>query len=80
MNYVFSWMTLRWKSVAPSTVAHAVWNIFVIGGVNDEFAWTPEVSIVLWTVAAMAVFHCWPPADADSPSVAMPEAYPLVVA
>lgn len=61
MNYVFSWMTLRWKSVIPSTAAHAAWNILVVGGVHDHLDWTTEVSIILWASLALILFHFWPP-------------------
>ena len=30
MNYVFAWMTLRWKSIIPGAIAHGVWNILAV--------------------------------------------------
>jgi hypothetical protein len=60
MNYVFSWMTLRWKSVIPSTAAHAVWNILVVAGVHEHLDWSTEVSVILWASLALILFHFWP--------------------
>jgi membrane protease YdiL (CAAX protease family) len=60
MNYVFCWATLRGKSVIPSTVAHGVWNMIVIGGVNEAVAWNAELSVILWVVLAILLFRYWP--------------------
>jgi membrane protease YdiL (CAAX protease family) len=72
MNYVFAWMTLRWKSVIPAAVAHSVSNILIIAGINDSVPWSSELRLAAWVVVGLLLFHYWPvsqaePAEADSP-------------
>jgi membrane protease YdiL (CAAX protease family) len=35
-NYVFAWMTLRWKSIIPAGITHTVSNILIMSGINDS--------------------------------------------
>ncbi|HKI12364.1 MAG TPA: CPBP family intramembrane glutamic endopeptidase [Candidatus Acidoferrum sp.] len=77
MNYVFAWMTLRWKSIIPAAVAHSVSNILIFGGVTSSVSWSEEFRLVVWAIIALLLFHYWPVArigapEADSP-VSPPE-------
>jgi len=65
LNYVFCWMTLRWKSVIPSGLAHTVLNIIAISGINNEFPWGTEFTLTLWIVVALVLFRYLPVRDED---------------
>jgi CAAX protease family protein len=60
LNYVFVWMTLRWKSIIPAAIAHSVSNMFVMAGVasGEDARW--EVQIVLWALVAVMLYRFWP--------------------
>lgn len=61
MNYVFAWMTLRWRSVVPAGVAHTVWNVLEMSGVTGSAKWQAEYKLLLWGVAAFVLYRFWPP-------------------
>lgn len=63
MNYVLSWMTLRWNSVIPAGLAHTVSNVLVIGGINGDIPHAHEMRIALWAVCAIVLFRYWPPRE-----------------
>jgi membrane protease YdiL (CAAX protease family) len=63
MNYVFSWMTLRWNSVIPAGIAHTVSNVLVVGGINSGIQYAHAMRIALWSVCALVLFHYWPPRE-----------------
>ncbi len=63
MNYVLSWMKLRWNSVIPAAIAHTVSNVLVIGGINGSVEYAYEMRIVLWSVCALVLFYYWPPRE-----------------
>lgn len=69
LNHVFSWMTLRWRSVIPSTVAHTVWNMIALSGMQSGFAWSAKFDVVLWAGVALVLFHYWPPRDEEGETV-----------
>jgi membrane protease YdiL (CAAX protease family) len=60
LNYVFAWMTLRWKSIIPAAIAHSLSNMFVVAGVasSEDGRW--EFQIVLWALAAVLLYRFWP--------------------
>jgi membrane protease YdiL (CAAX protease family) len=58
MNYVLCWMTLRTKSLVPSTIAHTVSNLLVFSGVN-LLSW-PFGYQFLWCVTAVVLAWYWP--------------------
>jgi membrane protease YdiL (CAAX protease family) len=60
MNYVFSWMTLRWRSIIPAAVTHTISNMLVMSGVNDASPWNARFHLMLWIVLACAFFSFWP--------------------
>jgi membrane protease YdiL (CAAX protease family) len=66
MNYVFAWMTLRWKSIIPAGIAHTVSNMLVVAGVNDAIPWSGEFRILEWTLVALLLFRYWPFEQSDS--------------
>jgi membrane protease YdiL (CAAX protease family) len=66
LNYVFCRMTLRWKSVIPAAVTHTISNMIALSGINNEFPWGAEFTIVLWVVVALALFHYWPLSDEEA--------------
>jgi membrane protease YdiL (CAAX protease family) len=59
-NYVFAWMTLRWKSIIPAGIAHTVSNIFIVAGINDSIPWSAELRLLEWAVVAFLLFRYWP--------------------
>jgi len=63
MNYVLSWMTLRWNSVIPAAIAHTISNVLVVGGVNGTIQYEHEMRIGLWALCALVLFHWWPPRE-----------------
>jgi membrane protease YdiL (CAAX protease family) len=63
MNYVLSWMTLRWNSVIPAAIAHTVSNVLVVGGINSGIQYAYAMRIALWSVCALVLFHYWPPRE-----------------
>ncbi len=60
MNYVLSWMTLRWKSIIPAGIAHTVSNVLVVAGVSDAIPWNGELRILEWALVALVLFRYWP--------------------
>ena len=76
LNYVFCWMTLRWKSVIPSGLAHTVWNMIAISGINNEFPWGTELTLALWIVVALVLFHYLPVRGEDETVVDTVETQP----
>lgn len=67
MNYVLAWMTLRWNSVIPAAIAHAVSNILVLAGVDGLVDWSNELRVVGWAVVAFLLFRYFPMA-VDEPA------------
>jgi len=59
-NYVFCWMTLRWRSVIPAGAAHTALNILIISGTNGAVDWSAEYGLILWGIAGVALFRYWP--------------------
>jgi len=60
LNSVFCWLTLKSGSVLPAAVAHALYNVLVVGGFGLEFPGKPEVQIALWSVLALLLFKYFP--------------------
>lgn len=60
LSFVFGWLTLRSKSVIPSTVAHAFYNILIFAGFGMPFSGKGAVRLGLWAVLAYALFRYWP--------------------
>jgi len=59
-NYVFCWMTLRWRSVIPAAAAHTALNILIISGINRNVAWSAEYGLILGGIAGVVLFRYWP--------------------
>lgn len=57
MNYVFTWMTLRWKSIVPAGIAHTVWNMLVFAPVSASSNIDLELKCLLWMILAYVLFH-----------------------
>lgn len=60
LNFVFAWMTLRWKSIIPAGLAHTFWNILAMSGLVVSFEWTWGLEILLWAALAIVLWHYWP--------------------
>jgi membrane protease YdiL (CAAX protease family) len=75
LNYVFSWMTLRWKSIIPAGIAHSVSNMLVVAGINDTIPWSAELRILEWAVVAFFLFRYWPLARTESLEEVPPTAH-----
>lgn len=77
MNYVLSWMTLRWNSVIPAGIAHTISNVLVVGGLNGGIRLANEIRIALWVVCGFVLFRYWPVqaggGEEAAPTVASPE-------
>ena len=76
MNYVLSWMTLRWKSIVPAGITHTVSNILVVAGINNSIPWSTELGILEWAVVAFVLFLYWPLAETE-PTEEIPPTVPL---
>jgi membrane protease YdiL (CAAX protease family) len=59
-NYVFAWMTLRWRSISPAAIAHSVSNMLVIAGIAsvEDARW--EFQIALWALVGFVLYRFWP--------------------
>ena len=72
LNSVFCWLTLKSGSVLPSAVAHALYNVLVVGGFGPEFPGKLGVQIVLWGALALILFKYFPiqmPTSKDAAAV-----------
>ena len=76
MNYVFSWMTLRWNSVIPAGIAHTVSNVLVVGGISSGIQYAQTMRIALWSVCALVLFHYWPPREEAGTRSEIPAGFP----
>jgi membrane protease YdiL (CAAX protease family) len=72
VGYVLAWLTIRSDSILPAAVAHAVYNIFIIG-FSFPFSNPRWLSILLWAVAGVVLFHFFPP---PSPTTVAESAIP----
>jgi membrane protease YdiL (CAAX protease family) len=75
LNYVFAWMTLRWKSIIPAGITHTVSNILVVAGINDSIPWSAELRILEWAVVAFLLFRYWPFARTELTEESSPTAH-----
>jgi membrane protease YdiL (CAAX protease family) len=76
MNYVLSWMTLRWNSVIPASIAHTISNVLVVGGMNSGVPYAHAMRIALWSVCALVLFHYWPPREEAGTRSEIPPGFP----
>jgi membrane protease YdiL (CAAX protease family) len=76
LNYVFAWMTLRWKSIIPAAIAHTAWNILAAMQVDSNGLWNWELGFALWAVLAYVLFRFWPPAAGETLQDVQPDASP----
>jgi membrane protease YdiL (CAAX protease family) len=61
-SYFLAWLTIRSESILPATIAHGVYNMFVLAALPAR---TPPWFLVpVLAVLGYALFHFWPP---DSP-------------
>jgi membrane protease YdiL (CAAX protease family) len=73
MNYVLSWMTIRWRSIIPAGITHSVSNILIVSRVAGTVPWSYEIGIVLWATVAFFMFQFWPSAQAQFMETSSPE-------
>jgi len=65
LSYPFAWLTMKTRSVLPATVAHAVYNITVAGGVILTMnPWW--LKSLLWAGLGYALFRFDPPRGEDA--------------
>ena len=58
-SYFLAWLTIRSESILPSTIAHGVYNMFVLGALPTH---TPIwILVPLLALLGYAVFRFWPP-------------------
>lgn len=62
-SFVFAWLTLRSRSLLPSTIAHTLYNVGVLSATGAGFAGSREFVVVFWALLAVLLFRHWPPAD-----------------
>lgn len=67
MNYVLAWLTLRCKSIIPATIAHAVSNMLIFGGISDRIPYRSELRLITWAIVAFLLFRYWPVAQIEPP-------------
>jgi len=60
LNYVFTWMTLRWKSIVPAAIAHTGWNILAAMQLDSSGPWDWELRSALLATLAYVLFRFWP--------------------
>ncbi len=72
LNYVFAWMSLRWKSIIPAGIMHAVVNMFILSEVS-AVPWQAKMELAVWAAVAVFMFCYWmPPEQAVVPSGDVP--------
>lgn len=78
LSYVLGWLTIRSDSILPAAVAHAIYNIFILG--QSLPVHNPRwLSILLWAVAGFVLFYFFPTpspddlAESDIPSPSEPQ-------
>jgi membrane protease YdiL (CAAX protease family) len=76
MNYVLSWMTLRWNSVIPAAIAHTVSNVLIASQINGRIPHAHEMRTALWAVCALVLFQLWTPRELVDAESAMSAAIP----
>ena len=59
MNYVLSWMTLRWHSIITAGITHTVSNILIVSRATGEVPWNYQILIALWGTVALLLFRFW---------------------
>jgi membrane protease YdiL (CAAX protease family) len=74
-NYVFAWMTLRWKSIIPAGITHTVSNILIVAGINGSIPWSAELRMLEWAVVAFLLFRYWPLARTELTEESPPTAH-----
>jgi len=60
LSFVLGWLALKTKSIFPSTLAHMLYNVFVLSPPGPNF---PEITLVttgLWGILAYTLFRYWP--------------------
>ena len=67
LGFVFSWLTLRSGSVLPAAIAHTLFNVLVFADFGPNFYGKDWVRLVLWVLAAYALFRYWPVKEEDEP-------------
>ena len=60
VSYILAWLTIRSGSILPAALAHAIYNVFIIG-FSFPFSNPHWLTILSWAVAGFAVFHFFPP-------------------
>lgn len=73
IGFVLSWLTLRSKSLFPSTLAHAFFNICLIAPFDRFFRDKGWLVIGLWGLLALVLYRYWPvEAESHRPVVENP--------
>jgi membrane protease YdiL (CAAX protease family) len=67
LSYVLGWLAIKSSSILPSTIAHALFNLFVLSGAGSGFSGMGELRIAIWAIVAIALFSKWPVEDMNSP-------------
>lgn len=60
LSFILGWLTLRTRSVLPSTVAHSFENAFIVSTFGPRFLALGFVRILLWAALAFMLFRYWP--------------------
>lgn len=76
LNYVFVWMTLRWKSIVPPAIAHTAWNILAAMQMDSSGPWDWELRFALLATLAYVLFRFWPVTAEETSQGAQREASP----
>jgi len=76
LNYVFAWMTLRWKSIVPAAIAHTGWNILAAMQLDSSGPWDWELRFALLATFAYVLFRFWPATAEETSQGAQREASP----
>jgi len=78
VSYVLAWLTIRSDSILPAALAHAIYNMFIIGS-SFPFSNPYWLTILSWSVAGFSLFRFFPPplsssvAESDIPSPSEPQ-------
>lgn len=77
-SYIPAWLTIRSYSILPAAVAHAVYNMFIIG-FSSPACNSQWLTLPLWAVIGFVLFRFFPPpsptavAGSDMPSPSEPQ-------
>lgn len=60
LSFVLGWLTIRSRSILPAALAHATYNVWVMGPSPAMFSAPWWILSVFWAIAGIILFHFFP--------------------